>query len=137
MLSDEMADNELKQALDEARTPHGTVDNVLRVHSLRPNTMKGHMVLYKSCFRAQKPFESPLLGCPIHFSELLKHLIDAEARRTLSWWIVAERLQPVGNQCLSWNKQVGSLQSPLRITNGLMIRSFKWIGPQVENLRQP
>ena len=49
MLSDEMADAELKQALDEARTPHGTVDNVLRVHSLRPNTMKGHMALYKSC----------------------------------------------------------------------------------------
>ena len=49
MLSDEMADSELKQALDEARTPHGTVDNVLRVHSLRPNTMKGHMALYKSC----------------------------------------------------------------------------------------
>ena len=48
MLSDEMADNELKQALDEARTPHGTVDNVMRVHSLRPSTMKGHIVLYKS-----------------------------------------------------------------------------------------
>ena len=31
MLSDEMADTELKQALDEARTPHGTVDNVLTV----------------------------------------------------------------------------------------------------------
>ena len=29
MLSDEIADNELKQALDEARIPHGTVDNVL------------------------------------------------------------------------------------------------------------
>ena len=49
MLPDEMASSELKQALDEARTPHGTVDNVLRVHSLRPNTMKGHMALYKSC----------------------------------------------------------------------------------------
>ena len=31
-----------------ARTPHGTVDNVMRVHSLRPSTMKGHIVLYKS-----------------------------------------------------------------------------------------
>ena len=39
MLSDEMADTELKKALDEARPPHGTVDNVLRVHSLRPNTV--------------------------------------------------------------------------------------------------
>ena len=49
MLSDELADDELVQALSEARTPHGTVDNVLRVHSLRPSTMKGHMALYKSC----------------------------------------------------------------------------------------
>ena len=49
MLSDEPADDELVQALSEARTPHGTVDNVLRVHSLRPSTMKGHMALYKSC----------------------------------------------------------------------------------------
>ena len=49
MLSDESADHELAQALTEARTPHGTVDNVLRVHSLRPSTMKGHMALYKSC----------------------------------------------------------------------------------------
>ena len=54
MLSDEMADAELKQALDEARTPHGTVDNVLRVHLLRPNTMKGHMALYKSCLHDDK-----------------------------------------------------------------------------------
>ena len=29
MLPDEMASSELKQALDEARTPHGTVDNAV------------------------------------------------------------------------------------------------------------
>ena len=34
--------------LDLARTPHGTVDNVMRVHSLRPNTMKGHVILYRA-----------------------------------------------------------------------------------------
>ena len=49
MIRDSDADPELKQILDQARTPHGTVDNVMRVHSLRPNTMKGHMVLYRSC----------------------------------------------------------------------------------------
>ena len=49
MIQDSDADPELKQILDQARTPHGTVDNVMRVHSLRPNTMKGHMVLYRSC----------------------------------------------------------------------------------------
>lgn len=48
MLSDDEADADLADALAGARTPHGTVDNVLRVHSLRPNTMRGHMKLYKA-----------------------------------------------------------------------------------------
>ena len=33
---------------DLARTPHGTVDNVMRCQSLRPHTIAGHMALYKS-----------------------------------------------------------------------------------------
>ena len=49
MIEDHEAKQELKEVFNLARTPHGTVDNVLRVHSLRPNTMKGHMALYKSC----------------------------------------------------------------------------------------
>ena len=48
MIGDHEAKQELKEALNLARTPHGTVDNVMRVHSLRPSTMKGHIVLYKS-----------------------------------------------------------------------------------------
>ena len=54
MINDEDADDELKIALNEAKTPHGTVDNVLRVHSLRPNTMIGHMKLYKSVLHDKK-----------------------------------------------------------------------------------
>lgn len=48
MISDENADAELAEILQLARTPHGTVDNVMRVHSLRPNTMKGHVILYRA-----------------------------------------------------------------------------------------
>lgn len=48
MVSDEEADDQLLDVLKLARTPHGTVDNVMRVHSLRPNTMRGHVVLYRS-----------------------------------------------------------------------------------------
>lgn len=48
MISDEAADESLTEALTLARTPHGTVDNVMRVHSLRPNTMRGHVVLYRA-----------------------------------------------------------------------------------------
>lgn len=48
MISDEEADADLLDALQLARTPHGTVDNVMRVHSLRPNTLRGHVVLYRA-----------------------------------------------------------------------------------------
>jgi len=48
MISDEEADAGLMDALSLARTPHGTVDNVMRVHSLRPNTMRGHVILYRA-----------------------------------------------------------------------------------------
>ena len=48
MISDEDADQELRNTLKLSRTPHGTVDNVMRVHSLRPSTMRGHMALYKA-----------------------------------------------------------------------------------------
>lgn len=48
MIGDEDASEELLEVLKLARTPHGTVDNVMRVHSLRPNTMKGHVVLYRA-----------------------------------------------------------------------------------------
>ncbi|GJL81712.1 MAG: alkyl hydroperoxide reductase AhpD [marine bacterium B5-7] len=48
MISDENADPVLERALALARTPHGTVDNVMRVHSLRPSTLNGHVTLYRA-----------------------------------------------------------------------------------------
>jgi len=48
MIEDADADEHLLDTLKLARTPHGTVDNVMRVHSHRPNTMRGHVVLYRA-----------------------------------------------------------------------------------------
>jgi uncharacterized peroxidase-related enzyme len=48
MIADENAGPELMVALSRARTPAGTVDNVMRVHSLRPHTMGAHVALYKA-----------------------------------------------------------------------------------------
>ena len=48
MVTDAEANPDLCEVLDLARTPHGTVDNVMRVHSLRPNTMRGHVTLYRA-----------------------------------------------------------------------------------------
>lgn len=42
------ADNRLRAAYDRVKGPDGKVDNVLRVHSLRPHTLEGHMALYRA-----------------------------------------------------------------------------------------
>lgn len=48
MIPLEEASGKLAELYERVRTPHGTVDNVMRAHSLRPHTMEGHLVLYKS-----------------------------------------------------------------------------------------
>ena len=47
-ISPEDADSTLASAYEEALTPHGTVDNVMQAHSLRPHTMLGHIALYRA-----------------------------------------------------------------------------------------
>ena len=48
MVGDSDASDQLREVLELAQTPHGTVDNVMRVHSLRPATMRGHVILYRA-----------------------------------------------------------------------------------------
>lgn len=48
MVPVEQATGKLKEVYELVRTPHGTVDNVMRAHSLRPHTMEGHVTLYRS-----------------------------------------------------------------------------------------
>lgn len=42
------ASAKLERIYQQVKGPHGQVDMVLQVHSLRPHTLEGHMVLYKS-----------------------------------------------------------------------------------------
>ena len=95
MISDADADEDLLEVLKLARTPHGTVDNVMRVHSLRPNTMKGHVILYRAALHDDtntipmwfqetiSSYVSILNDCPYslanHWSNA-RHLIDDEDR---------------------------------------------------------
>ncbi|SDW96618.1 uncharacterized peroxidase-related enzyme [Ruegeria halocynthiae] len=95
MISDEDADENLRATLDLARTPHGTVDNVMRVHSLRPNTMKGHVVLYRACLHDDansvpmwfqeviSSYVSTLNACPYSYANHwanARHLIGDDTR---------------------------------------------------------
>jgi uncharacterized peroxidase-related enzyme len=98
MISDKDADAPLKEVLDLARTPHGTVDNVMRVHSLRPSTMRGHVVLYRSCLHDKdntvpmwfqeviSSYVSTLNVCSYSFENHwanARHLMDDDERAAL------------------------------------------------------
>jgi uncharacterized peroxidase-related enzyme len=102
MISDEKADARLRASLDRARTPHGTVDNVMRVHSLRPATMDGHVTLYRACLHDDgntvpqwfqeviASYVSTLNTCPYSYANHwanARHLIGDDAR--------AERIEAV------------------------------------------
>lgn len=95
MISDEEASPELLEVLELARTPHGTVDNVMRVHSLRPNTMRGHVVLYRAALHDDSntipewlqetvaSYVSELNACPYSYANHWKnarHLMGDEAK---------------------------------------------------------
>jgi uncharacterized peroxidase-related enzyme len=95
MIADEDADADLLEVLKLARTPHGTVDNVMRVHSLRPNTMRGHVALYRAALHDDantlpmwlqetiSSYVSILNNCPYslanHWANA-RHLIADESR---------------------------------------------------------
>ncbi len=70
MINDEEADADLARAFNLARTPHGTVDNVMRVHSLRPHTMEGHLALYKSVLH------HPATTLPLWFLEVVASYVS-------------------------------------------------------------
>lgn len=42
------ATGRLKKLYERVKGPNNKVDNVLKIHSLRPHTLEGHMALYKS-----------------------------------------------------------------------------------------
>lgn len=95
MISEEQADEDLFDALALARTPHGTVDNVMRVHSLRPNTMRAHLALYRAALHDDgntlppwfqetiSSYVSILNDCPYSFANHwanARHLINDATR---------------------------------------------------------
>jgi len=47
-ISYKQADKTLKRIYDKVKGADGSIDNILKVHSLRPHTLTGHMSLYKN-----------------------------------------------------------------------------------------
>jgi len=59
------ADGKLRETYDKVMSPHGTIDNVMKVHSLQPKTMLGHLELYKSILH------NPDMTLPAWFLEVV------------------------------------------------------------------
>ncbi len=94
-IPDDEAEGKLKTLYDRVRGPDGAIDNIMRVHGLRPHSMDGHMALYKAVLHhygnaiAKETLEalgvyvSLLNGCAYcvaHHSAGLARLLRDEAR---------------------------------------------------------
>lgn len=64
------AEGLLGDLYERVKTPHGTVDNVMKAHSLRPHTLEGHLVLYKSVLH------SPANVLPLWFLETVASYVS-------------------------------------------------------------
>ena len=114
MISDKDADENLMKALDFARTPHGTVDNVMRVHSLRPSTMTGHVVLYRACLHDDEN------TIPMWFQEVISSYVSTLNNCLYSYsnhWSNARHL--IADEVKSDRIEVAlKLQSPQDVFDG-------------------
>jgi uncharacterized peroxidase-related enzyme len=92
----EDATGTLAAMYDKVKTPHGTVDNVMRAHSLRPHTMEGHVVLYRSVLH------NPENTLPFWFLEVVASYVSMANRCAYSLthhWANARRL--IGDEARS------------------------------------
>ena len=142
MIPDEDADQDLLDVLQLARTPHGTVDNVMRVHSLRPNTMRGHVVLYRAALHDDantlpmwlqetiSSYVSILNDCPYslanHWANA-RHLIDDETRAD----VIEAALQARKPEDVFDGRELALLEYAGKLT----LRPAEMTAADVENLK--
>jgi uncharacterized peroxidase-related enzyme len=140
--SDEDASEELLDVLKLARTPHGTVDNVMRVHSLRPNTMRGHVVLYRAALHDDantiptwfqetiSSYVSILNDCPYslanHWANA-RHLIGDDAR--------ADAIEVALQAKQPWDTFSGPELAMLMYTEKLTLRPAQMVKADIDALK--
>lgn len=143
MIADEDADPALLETLKLARTPHGTVDNVMRVHSLRPHTMRGHVTLYRAALHDEantlpmwlqetiSSYVSILNDCPYslanHWANA-RHLIGDEGR--------ADRIEAALHARQPETALAGRELALMRYAEKLTLSPGQMVQADVEALRQ-
>ncbi len=94
----EQSTGRLRRIYERIRGPNGQIDNILMAHSLRPQSLEGHMALYKSVLHSAgnqlQPWFLETVGvqvslingcryCVDHHRAGLRRHIDDDARVTL------------------------------------------------------
>ncbi len=95
----EAAEGALKKLYDRVKGPDDNIDNILKAHSLRPHSLKGHMGLYKNVLHHRNNtlskwfletlgvYVSVLNDCPYciehHYAGLKRLLADDEKARAI------------------------------------------------------
>lgn len=137
-VSTRAAAGRLRELYERVAGPGGKVDNVLRIHSLRPHTLEAHMALYKNVLhhRGNKLpkwiletigiYVSLLNGCDYcvahHFAGLNRLLQDAKRAREISAALEAgvfeKAFAPRERAILAYARQL--TQSPVEIRETLI-----------------
>jgi uncharacterized peroxidase-related enzyme len=105
MLETEEAKGSLKDLYEQVKSPSGHIDNILKVHSLRPRTLHAHLYLYKAALHSKPnaltPRERELVGVCVsrlngceycvrhHTAGLAGHIEDATLAEELGLASVA------------------------------------------------
>jgi uncharacterized peroxidase-related enzyme len=133
----EQAEGRLRELYERVAGPGGKVDNVLRVHSLRPHTLEAHIALYKSVLhhsgnRLPKwlletigVYVSLLNGCTYcvehHFAGLSRLLQDEnrmrEIRHALETGVFKKAFDLREQTILDYARQLTELPGDMRETS--------------------
>lgn len=74
------AEGKLKSLYKRVKGPNNNVDNVLKIHSLRPHTLEGHMVLYKAVLHhsgnALPKWYLEALGCYVSYLNNCEYCLE-------------------------------------------------------------
>lgn len=117
----------LREIYDQVKGPRGNIDNVMRVHSLRPHTMEGHSALYRSVLH-QSDYELPAWflealgvytsmtnGCDYsvaHHFEGMRRLVDDDDRARA----IREALETDRPEAVFSGKELRLLQYAKKLT---------------------
>lgn len=59
IISENEAEGDLAEQYSQLIEPWGGVDNILKIHSLNPESLRAHVVLYKTVMYGKSPIKRP------------------------------------------------------------------------------